>query len=122
MMNIFTRFFNWISGRDKYLIQIEKQEKLIDDLRNRPEVVTFLNPVKPEESEQYAAFIHQTWNNRFFKWFMNDVERAVIAKFKSGENADFSRGQLAMIELFSLKMNDISTNYIINRKTGVENG
>lgn len=120
-MNIFSKFMNWITGRNKYLAQIEKQEKLIDQLSKRPEVVTFLAPVKPDESESYAAFVSQTWNNRFFKWFLNDIERAIISKFKTGENADFSRGQLAIIEVIAQKMNGISDDYISNRKTGVEN-
>lgn len=120
-MDIFSKFINWITGRNKYLAQIEKQEKLIDQLSKRPEVVTFLRPVKPEESESYAAFISQTGSNRFFKWFLTDIERAIIAKFKTGGNADFIRGQLSLIEIIDLKITEISNSYIINRKTGVEN-
>lgn len=120
-MNIFVKFFNWLSGRDKYLAQIDKQMRLIETLQSKNEIVTFLQPVKPEESESYANFISNTWNNRFFKWFINDIERAVMSKFKTGENADFCRGQLAMIDIFAMKMTEISNSYIINRKTGVGN-
>jgi hypothetical protein len=114
-MNLVRKFFNWISGRDKYLLQIQKQMEFIEELqRKNSEVITFLSPVKTDEAEQYARFINSVWTNRFFKWFLNDIERAVIAKFKTGENADFSRGQLAMIELFALKMSDISNSYTLS--------
>ena len=121
MKKIWNLIVNWITGRNKYLAQIEKQEKLIDELSKRPEIYTFLRPVKPEESEQYAAFISQVWNDRLFKWFLNDIERAIIMKFKTGENADFCRGQLAIIEIMTQKMSEISDSYIINRKNGVDN-
>lgn len=119
-MNLVTKFFNWISGRNKYLLQISKQMEFIEELQKRnTEIVTFIPPVKNDESEQYAMFISSVWANRFFKWFLNDIERAVIAKFKTGENADFSRGQLTMIELLALKMSDISNSYTLSG--GVKN-
>lgn len=119
-MNIFGRFFNWVSGRNKYLVQIDKQMKLIEELKKK-DFVTFLQPVNPDESDQYASFLCTVWNNRFFKWFLHDLERAVLIKFKSGTNADFIRGQLNLIEILASRMTEIRNDYVIKSKAN-ENG
>lgn len=108
-------FLDVITGRSKYIKLLKEQQLIIDRLNERKEVVTFIQPPKPDEMESYYLAINGMYTNRYFKWFMFEIRNKIIAKWLETGEAELHRGQLSMIEVITSTMDKISTNYLMSK-------
>jgi hypothetical protein len=107
----------WVKSlfENKYKVIAEDYKKLCDDLRkelsDKKEVITVIRPPRQEASEEYLACMSSFFNNQYVKWYFFNTERAIIAKFKDGNEPEFCRGALSMIDVVLSDLSNMDLEY-----------
>lgn len=105
-MNIINWFKSLFVRENKYKKIAEDLKTLVDDLhlelkaKKEKEVFTFICPPSEENTQQYLSALASFYGNPHSKWFLYQLEHAMVVKFKHPETPpEFCRGALAMIDM-----------------------
>jgi hypothetical protein len=105
-MNIINWFKSLFVRENKYKKIAEDLKIIVDDLhlelkaKKEKEIFTFICPPGDDDIQQYLSVLSSFYSNPHSKWFLYQLERSMVSKFKQPDTpAEFCRGALAMIDM-----------------------